>query len=374
MTALEFWSGDRLAGRASVHRSGLNSRTLTPPIEPGELALGSPGARGAATEVRSAPAKPFDLADTYTIDGWYGDAYRDLIPDRTDTTIVLGGARDSFGAAQIAARLGLETTGVHLPLARRDADVRDPARENSPILVGRDNALVEDLVKIGKARLDDLQAGEGAVQIVPRAFGNATATVVAGADPAGTEAASLYLARRAPYLWDVERGAATVGDVKDEVRRLFQGRSGAGQAGQAVRALDDVLADAKGKTVESFDAKLFLEQSNPALDAYLAKTVTAALPDAKVSVKSQGITDPVTVFEDKIDIPWEVDEFWSKFRSDVLPKVESGSAVTLEARLSESPEDPEGRSRTRPARSSCRPARRTRGSRCSRRTSRVTSG
>ncbi len=338
VTRLEFWSGGRPVGRASVERSGLNSRTLTPPIEPGELALGSPGERGAAAEVRSAPAKPFDLSDTYTIDGWYGDAYRDLIPDRTETKIVLGEARDSLGAAQIAARLGLETTGVTLPITVRDADVRDPARETSPILVGRANTLVQDLVKIGKARLDDLQPGEGAVQIVPRAFGNPTATVVAGADPAGTEAASLYLARRAPYLWDVERGAFTIGDLETEVRRLFQAKSGAGQAGQAVRALDDVLADAKGKTVESFDATLFLEQSNPALDAYLSKTITAAFPDAKVTVKSQGITDPVTVFEDKIDIPWEVDEFWSKVRSDVLPKVKAGSTVALETRLSESPE------------------------------------
>ena len=58
----------------------------------------------------------------------------------------------------------------------------------------------------------------------------------------------------------------------------------------------------------------------------------------KVTVASQGITEPVTVFEDKIDIPWEVDEFWTKFRSDVLPKVKAGSTVELETRLSESPQ------------------------------------
>ena len=55
-------------------------------------------------------------------------------------------------------------------------------------------------------------------------------------------------------------------------------------------------------------------------------------------MSSQGITDPVTVFEDKLEIPWEVDEFWAKFRSDVLPKVKAGSTVELETRLSESPE------------------------------------
>ena len=57
-----------------------------------------------------------------------------------------------------------------------------------------------------------------------------------------------------------------------------------------------------------------------------------------MKVASEGITDPVTVFDDTIDMPWEVDEFWTKFRSDVLPKVKAGSKVDLEARLSESPE------------------------------------
>ena len=42
--------------------------------------------------------------------------------------------------------------------------------------------------------------------------------------------------------------------------------------------------------------------------------------------------------EDKFDIAWEVDEFWAKFKSDVLPKVKAGSSVELETRLSESPQ------------------------------------
>ena len=39
-----------------------------------------------------------------------------------------------------------------------------------------------------------------------------------------------------------------------------------------------------------------------------------------------------------MQVPWEVDEFWQRFKSDVLPKVKPGSKVDLEARLSESPE------------------------------------
>src|SRR6185295_14555778 len=70
----------------------------------------------------------------------------------------------------------------------------------------------------------------------------------------------------------------------------------------------------------------------------LAERVKESLKDTTVTAASQGITDPVKVFEDTIDIPWEVDEFWAKLRSDVLPKVKAGSNVVLETRLSEAPQ------------------------------------
>ena len=50
------------------------------------------------------------------------------------------------------------------------------------------------------------------------------------------------------------------------------------------------------------------------------------------------MTDPVNVFEEKIEVPWEVEEFRQKLASDVIPKIKAGSKVDLEARLSESPE------------------------------------
>jgi hypothetical protein len=339
-TAIDVMAGAHLVSHVSVSRTGLNQRTLTPPIDPDELATDSPGDRGRPADGAppAAPSRTFDLSNALSIDGWFGDAYADLIPDRTDTTLVLGSAADSFGAVHIAARLGLETTGLTLPLTRVAEKVRTPEREPSPILVGRTNALVDRLVKIGKARLDDLQPGDGVVQVVPKAFGNVTATVVAGADPAGTEAASLYLARRMPYVWNNARGALTLSDVALQTNRFLQARSGAGQASQLDTELDAVLADMKGKTIESVDAKVFIEDANPALDTYVADRIKHAGITAPVTVASVGITDPVTVFDDTLQVPWEVDEFWAKFKSDVLPKVRAGSKVDLEARLSESPE------------------------------------
>ena len=112
-TTVEFVVQGRVVSRAAVTRSGLNARTLTPPIEPWELAPDSPGDRaGRRRRRRPAPGKTFDLTNAYSIDGWYGDDYADLIPDRTEASIVIGGAADALGAAHVAARLGLETTGV----------------------------------------------------------------------------------------------------------------------------------------------------------------------------------------------------------------------------------------------------------------------
>jgi hypothetical protein len=328
--------GGTAPASVSVRRSGLNGRTLTPPVDPDEFLPDPSPERGGPAEPRLAPAKPYDLSNTYSIEGWYGDNYADLIPDRSDTTLVVGGATDTIGAAHIAARLGLETTGMALPITRRDDKVKEPGNEPSPILVGRKNALVEQLLKIGKVRFDDLQAGEGAVQIVPRAFGNATATVVAGNDPAGTLAASLYLARRAPYLWENVRGSWSLEDLASEASKFLNGKSGAGQAGQVLRELREVLDELKGKTIESVDAKVYLEKANPGLDGFLAGVIQGAVGrPAKVTVASQGVTDAAAVFEEKTDIPWEVDEFWTKLRAEVLPKVKAGARVEVEARLSE---------------------------------------
>ncbi|MBI3402776.1 MAG: hypothetical protein HY048_15270 [Acidobacteria bacterium] len=339
-TAIDVTAGARVVAQVNVSRTGLNQRTLTPPIDPDELATDSPGDRGRPADGAQAAgqSRNFDLTNVFSVDGWFGDAYADLIPDRTDTTLVLGGAADSLGAAHIAARLGLETTGITLPITRVADKVRTPEREPSPILIGRSNALVERLVKIGRARLDDLQPGEGAVQIVPKAFGNATATVVAGPDAAGTDAATMYLARRVPYVWDNARGSMSLADVTLQTNRFLQARTAAGQASQIDAELDAVLAEMRDKTLESVDVKLFIEQADPALDKYVAEKVLRAGVKAPVKVSSVGITDPVTVFDDTLQVPWEVDEFWAKFKTDVLPKVKPGSKVDLEARLSESPE------------------------------------
>ncbi|MEO5897061.1 MAG: M14 family metallopeptidase [Vicinamibacterales bacterium] len=324
--------------RTSIRRAGLNARALTPPIGPDELAPTSPGDRGRVNEPTGAGAgKTFDLSSAYSVQGWFGDSYADLIPDRTDTVLVIGGADDALGASHIAARLGLESTGVNLPLAKLDREIRDASRESSPILIGRNNLQLAELIKIGRARIDDLKPGEGVIQVVPRAFGNVTATVVAGADAAGTDAAAMYLARRVPYVWNNTRGALSYSDVLDDLTRVLNGKSGAGHAGQALHELDDVLDELRDKTIESIDVKLFTETAVPALDRFLAGRIRERIKNLQPTVASQATTDAVPVIDETIEVPWEVDELREKIRQDVLPRVTPAAAVTVEARVSESP-------------------------------------
>ena len=337
-TVVDVVAGGTVVGRGRVARAGLNPRTLTPPIDPDELATDSPGERGATTAAASAPTKTFDLTDPYSIDGWFGDGYTDLIPDRTDTMLVLGRDPDAVHASHIAARLGLESTGITLPITRAVGKISDPTREASPILVGRDNPLTDTLTKIGRVRPGDLTAGQGLVQIVPRAFGGQTATVVTGGDAAGTEAAARYLAERVPYVWETRRGSLKHQDVSTEMTRFLQARSGAGQASLMLAELDSALEGITATGIQSAEVTMFLESGNPAMDAFVGTRVREKLKIQNVTVKSRGMTDPETVFDDTMQVPWEVDDLRARLKADVLPRITAGARVDIEARVSEAPE------------------------------------
>ncbi len=323
-----------------VNRSGLNARTLTPPIDPDELAPDSPGERGASGEAArpAGPTKNFTLANLYTTDGWLGDSYSDLIPDRTDATFVVDDGVQGAGAPHVAGRVGLESTGVTLPLTRTAKSIKDPQREGSLVLFGRENPLVKDLEKIGKAGFADLKADEGVVQVVPRAFGGNPATIVAGTTAAAAEAAALHLGSRVPFVWDTARGSLTLADVDTHATRFFAARTGAAQAAVSLGAIDEAFRDVKPEDVEAVEGKLYVEADAAGLDKFVASRITAKAPAAKISVMTQTMTAPVPVFEDKVPVPWEVDEFWAGLRAKVLPAVAAGSAVTVEARLSEPPD------------------------------------
>jgi hypothetical protein len=375
ITHVEIVSDGRQIGEVALKRTGANWRALSPLPRPqpamtaeallaaaaanapqpaaqrGHACVGCPaflvdgmipggggGVYSSAAPREAAPSKIFDLSEVYSLSGWYGDRYQDLLPDSTETAILVGGdAREALGAADISARLGLETTGVTFPIARSDASVLHPRNEPSPILIGRDNRLVQALAAQGKVRLDDLKAGEGVIQLARRAFGTATATVVAGADVAGADAAAAHLARRLPFVWDTRPGDPTLEDMKTEALGFFAARSTAGQAVQAVEALSGMLAGIEGRPLDRFDVKLFLAETSPTLDAYLRRRITSETGFPRPEVKSEAVLAPMEILREQQQTASEIDDFRSRLHADVLPQIAPGQPVEVRAWLSEDP-------------------------------------
>src|SRR5262249_4603373 len=78
---------------------------------------------------------------------------------------------DVEAATNLAARLGYETTALTLPLVLRDTDVPQPASIGVPILVGRGNRFVRQLVDAKTIDVSSLKPGQGLIAAVASPLG-----------------------------------------------------------------------------------------------------------------------------------------------------------------------------------------------------------
>src|ERR1044072_2415417 len=120
-------------------------------------------------------------------------------------------------ATNLAARLGYETTALTLPLVVRDADVAQPTSIAAPILVGRTNRFVQQLVSARALDLTSLKPGQGLIAAVASPLGGGDGLVVVGGDDAGTLNAGVELAARLPRVWGMN-GIALAG-IEDQAVR-----------------------------------------------------------------------------------------------------------------------------------------------------------
>ncbi|MBI2221940.1 MAG: hypothetical protein HYU53_12125 [Acidobacteria bacterium] len=278
------------------------------------------------------PVEAWSLASIFTTSGILGDSRGDdLIADETETALIVGeGAGRAVGAIDLAARIALESTGASLPLARVESEIADPSTVPNPIVVGP-GKLAAVLPSVG------LNAGEGSIRIVPRAFGSFPAVLVTGADAAGVNAAAFYFARSVPHLWKPRRGEVTFADIEDEFHAFLRVRSSAGQAAAGVAAIEAAVGSIE-EEVETIDAKVYLEEESPQVAAFLESLLKKRFQGARVAASAPSRYGPVTIFEDSPDLGWEVDELRRRFAAEVLPKIGSGSNVRLEVLLSEGPQ------------------------------------
>jgi hypothetical protein len=278
------------------------------------------------------------LANLYTNDGLLGDSDNNRIPDRFDVVLSPSGEATE-GAVDLAARLGLESTGISIPVALPPDRLGDPEDEPTLVLIGITHPLVDKLAAEKKFARPALQPGEGFLHVVKNAFGEKSAVVVTGADARGLSRALAEAAERLPHVWARGKDRTTLDDIQDEVRRVLSGRTPAGQAATALYKLDKLAAQLAGKNLESADVTVSIEKPADGFEAIFRQRAARIKADrVNVVVDNRDVQHAKTLIDESFDVPSEVDDFWQQFRSKVLPAVRKNQPVTVEARLSEPPE------------------------------------
>ncbi len=283
----------------------------------------------------TAAKKALDLSNTYSTDGFLGDSDDNEIPDRVDVAIVPSEGAEIVG---LAARIGLESAGLVVPLVLRSSELGPLARRPTTVLVGAAHPLVAELADSGKVALADVPPGHGLLELVPEAFGGKPSLVATGPDSAGAALAARRLAQVFPHVAERGDGLPVFDDAERDLWAFLSGRLPAGQAAAALYKLDRIAADLAAEDLVRADVLVSLDDPDPGLADVVARRAAALGADeAAVEIDNRDVERAATIFKDTFQVPSEVDRFWSAFEARVLGRLSPGARVEVEARLSEPP-------------------------------------
>jgi hypothetical protein len=275
-----------------------------------------------------------DLSNAYTGDGLLGGG---PIPNSVDV-ILVPGADGIDALPDLAARLGMESTGLVVPLVRPASTIDRPGRQPTMVLAGVDNPLIEQLADSGRIDMTGLQPGEGLVELVPDAFGGKPALVVTGADAAGADAALERLATGFPHLDARGKDRPTLDTVEQELWDALSGHAPAGQAAIGLYKLGKLAESVADEDIASASLLVSVEKADPGFQGFIAARAEQMLGmPVDVTVDDRDVQNAATIFQESVTFPSEVDRFWNAFRARVLPSAR-GQSVRVEVRLSEPPE------------------------------------
>ncbi len=321
-----------------------------------------------------------DLATLYTIKGLFGGSAKMPAPSSLDGHLYVPAGAAGVAMANLAARLGLESTGITIPLASPAAGAAAEKVSTQAVMAG-DSPLTRQVEQTLRSRLPDwdkgaaLQPGEGIVRVVDDALGEQAknkdaptrkdAVLVIG-DAKGAGAAIDLLAGHFPNLWDVGKAHLSLEEIRNDLHRFFSLRSGAGQAAVALYHLEgwmNEIAPAGGAApqVSQVEADVYVDKAYPGLDRFVARQIEQRFHVEAATVHAgslhagmeccddnpplhyQGPGYPfhqaTPTFSQDIAIPWEGGRLLKAVQGALQKKVKANVPVVLEARVSEGPQE-----------------------------------
>jgi hypothetical protein len=297
---------------------------------------------GPAPHRASAARDSLDLSNLYDIEGLLGDGDANLIPDRTDVLLVPDGP-GTAGVTDVAARLALESAGASFPLVVPVTAIEKPDTEPTLMLIGLTHPLTAGLESAKVFERGSLAPGTGLIRVVPKAFGEKRAIVITGADEAGLQRALRHVAERLPYVWQRGKDRTTLNDIEEDLRLFLSGRSPAGQAALGLYKLDQLVLSLAKKDLASAVVRVYVDKPDASFEAFVRQQAAGQIKADTLTVHVEGLDVRSAVpavangqaISGEFDIPSEVEDFWTVFRTRVLPAVKKKAVVSVEARLSE---------------------------------------
>lgn len=343
----------------------------------------SPAAGLPSTPPGDESGRSLDLAQLYTIKGLLTGGAKKPIPSGVVAKLYVPAGARGTAIANLAARVGLETTGLTLPIAEPLSGVKVSQVKTVAVAGGESEITAHlndvlsapgnvDLSKMTRgqylhdksaaAELAPLAPGEGELRVIDQGFEKQGALLVRG-DEAGALAAEQYASDRLPYLWEPDKKYASLEEVRDDLRHFFMLRSSIGQAADSIyqlnRWLDELKQSAQGKKLDTITAEVAVDEADPGLKAYLEKMIASRVQAEHIEVKTASLhaglkccaADPplyrdseIVPFHeakptiaDDIEIPWEGKRLLDAVKS-AATGLPADHDVILEARVSESPE------------------------------------
>ena len=336
-------------------------------------------ASGAAGGGDASTPRLLDLKDIYGIKGLLSGAPKMMVPDSVPTKLYVPAGEAGIAMANLAARLGLETTGITLPIAFPATGITPSQVQSAVVITGAtplttqaqdllgapagtalDTILPGQFANQPSPQLPALKPGEGELAVVDRAFGTNPAVLVRG-DPIGSAAALNYASGHLPYLWEPAKKYAGLDEMRFDLDSFFEMRSSTGQATAGLYNLDswlDELAATK-KKFTSVSAELDVDEADPKLKKFVQDQIAAKLHPTHLEVKTGSLhagtkccdstpdlhnmsvvipfKQAEPTFREDIVIPWEGKHLYEVVKK-AAATMSKGQPVTLDARVSEGPE------------------------------------